>query len=171
MSDGLTVTELLPDATISTRQLTRIIVVLIAAWSLLAGIVLVFFPGATSGALGAGVTDEAGQRLVGAHLLVLSPVYALVAWRFHRYRQLLWLPFAAQAAVFFSVGYGILSGETDFGDGILAVAVSGIFVALLGFVWVHEQRALARARLEARESEVAWADEQAADEQGAHGPY
>jgi len=165
------VTELLPDVTISTRQLTRIIVLLIAAWSLLAGVVLVFFPGATSGALGAGVTDQAGQRLVGAHLLVLSPVYALVAWRFHRYHQLLWLPFAAQVAVFFSVGYGILSGETDFGDGILAVAVSGIFIALLSFVWVHEQRTVARARLEAQESGVGWADERASGEQSANGPY
>jgi len=51
----------LPDATISTRILTRILVFLVAVWSFLAGIVLVAFHGASSGALGAGVTDgEAG---------------------------------------------------------------------------------------------------------------
>ncbi len=142
----------LPDAAISTRLLTRILILLIAVWSLLAGIVLVAFHGASAGALGAGVTDEAGQRLVGAHLLVLTPAYLLIAWRLERYQSFLWLPFAGQLALALSVGYGILAGETEFGDGILAFAVGAIFVVLLGFVWISEQRTLARAKLEARQA-------------------
>jgi hypothetical protein len=143
-----------PEATISTLILTRIIVLLIAVWSLVAGTVLVGFHGATSGALGAGVTDEAGQRLLGAHLLILVPAYLLIAWRPERHKSFLWLPLAAQLATVSAVGYSILTGETDFGDGILAAAVSGIFVVLLGFVWISEQRSVSRAKYEteARES-------------------
>lgn len=141
------------DASISTRLLTRLIIGLIAIWSLVAGIVLVGFHGASSSALGAGVTDEAGQRLVGAHLLVLVPAYVLLLWQLDRYQALLWLPFAAQVAVVLAVGYSILTGATDFEDGILAVAVSAILAGLLGFVWVTEQRTLARRKL--KEAELA----------------
>lgn len=147
--------------------MTRVLICLIAVWSLLAGLVLVFFQGTGSGALGAGVADPAGQRLLGAHLIMLAPVYVLIAWRNERYQGLLWLPFVSQAAVFFSVGYSILNGDTDFGDGILAVTVSGIFICLLGFVWVNEQRTLARARLE-MEDELDNLDEKAASNETAN---
>lgn len=140
-----------PDAAISTRVLTRLIVALIAIWSLIAGIVLVGFQGASSGALGAGVADHAGQRLVGAHLLVLGPAYLLLAWRPERHQAFLWLPFAGQLAIVFAVGYSILTGETDFEDGILAVAVSAILIVLLAFVWISEQRSVARRKAGAAE--------------------
>jgi hypothetical protein len=136
------------DVAISTRILTRVIILLVAVWSLLCGLVMVGFQGAGSGALGAGVTDAAGQRLVGAHLLLLTPAYLLLAWRPDRYSAFLWLPFAGQLVVALTVGYSILTGDTDFGDGVLPVAVGGIFVVLLGFVWVSEQRSIAQAKLE-----------------------
>jgi hypothetical protein len=130
---------------ISTRILTRVVIGLIALWSLAAGLMLVAFQGsASSGALGAGLSDFAGQRLVGAHLLVLVPVYLLLIWRTDRYRGLLWLPFAAQLAVVLSIGSSILEGHSDFEDGILALAVSTIFAALFAFVWVSEVRSVAR---------------------------
>ena len=138
-----------PEAMISTRLLTRIIIGLIAAWSLLAGIVLVGFQGVGSGALGAGVDDAAGQRLLGAHFLVLAPVYMMMALRPERYESLLWLPFGAQMAVVLGVSYGIVVGDTNFGDGILAVTVGAIFAGLLAFFWVTEQRTLARMKLDA----------------------
>src|SRR3990172_4782519 len=141
-----------PDVTISTHILTRLVIVLTALWSLVAGLVLLAFHGASAGALGAGVTDQAGQRLVGAHLLVLVPAYLLLAWRPERHQSLLWLPFAGQLALALTVGYSILAGETRFGDGILAFAVGAIFVVLLGFVWMSEQRAVARAKFEARQA-------------------
>ena len=142
-----------PGASISTQLLTRLIILLIAVWSLLEGVVLVGFHGASSGALGAGVTDEAGQRLVGAQLLVLVPAYLLLAWRLPRYQVFVWLPFAAQLAVSLTVGYAIVVGDTDFGDGILACSVSAIFAALLGFVWVSEQRMGAGDKLEYAEGD------------------
>jgi len=151
-----------PETSISTRLLTRILIALIAVWSLLAGIALVFFQGSGSSALGAGVTDVAGQRLLGAHLIVLAPAYALLAWHSERYQGLLWLPFALQLAVFFAVGYSILIGDREFGDGVIAIAVSAIFIGLLGFVWITEQRTLARMRLEEEDSHIDWLDDQTA---------
>jgi hypothetical protein len=143
------------EAMISTRVLTRIIIGLIAVWSLAAGLVLVAFQGASSSALGAGVADPAGQRLVGAHLLVLVPAYVFLIWRFEQHQALMWLPFAAQLAVVLAVGYSMLSGESEFGDGILAVAVSAMLACLFGFVWITEQRAVAREKLAQDGSEAA----------------
>jgi hypothetical protein len=140
--------------------MTRIIILLIAIWSLVAGILLVFFHGTASGALGAGVSDAAGQRLVGAHLLILVPVYLMIAWHPERYESLLWLPFAGQLIILLSVGYGIVSGDTKFADGAMALAVSAIFVGLLSFIWISEQRAMARAKMEADESHMDWLDDQ-----------
>jgi hypothetical protein len=157
------------DTTISTRILMRIVVGLIAIWSLLAGLVLVFFHGSGSGALGAGVVDSSGQRLAGSQMLVLVPVYILIALKPDRYPMLPWLPFAGQSAVFFSVGYSILSGATDFGDGILPVAVSGIFLVLLGFIWISEQRAIAHERMAADDS-LDWDDEDSSGSEPHHGP-
>src|SRR5262245_56268927 len=127
-----------PGASISTQLLTRVIIGLIAVWTLVEGIVLVGFHTASSGALGAGVTDEAGQRLSGALMLVLVPAYALLAWRLQRYQAFVWLPFAAQFAVALTVLYSMVAGDTSFGDGILACAMSAIFAGLLGFVLVTE---------------------------------
>lgn len=155
------------ETSISTTVLTRILIALIAVWSLLAGVVLVFFQGTGSGALGAGVEDIAGQRLLGAHLIVLAPVYALIAWRSKQYRGLFWLPFASQLAAFFAVGYNILIGDTEFGDGMVAVTVSAIFIGLLGFVWVSEQRTLARIRLDEEDEDLPWLSQDAASEEAA----
>ena len=141
----------LPDAMISTRLLTRLIILLIGIWSFAAGLVLLGFANAGGGALGAGIADAAGQRLVGVHLLLLTPLYALMVWQPERYQALLWLPFAAQLALSLTIAYNILSGETSFGDGILASAISAIFAGCLGFVWITEQRSMARAKLEAQE--------------------
>lgn len=128
------------DHSISSGLLIRTIVMLIAVWSLVAGLALTVFHGSSSSALGAGVADEAGQRLAGAHMLVLVPLYLLIAWRPLRYGSLLWLPFFAQAAVFLAVGYSILGGDTDVADGVLAVSISGMLAGALAFVWVSRQR-------------------------------
>jgi hypothetical protein len=154
------------DTQISTRMLTRIIVALIAAWSLVYGAVLAFFNDASTGALGAGVEDAAGQRLVGAHMLLLVPVYLLIAWRPERYPMLHWLPFGGQLAVFFAVGYSMLSGTIGVSDGILPVAVSSIFLGLLTFIWITEQRAVAKAKLEAEEASLTWRREQSSGDEG-----
>ncbi len=137
-----------PDASISTRLLSRILVGLIALWSLLVGVVLVGFEDAASGAIGVGVVDRAAERLIGVYLIVLVPVYTLVALRPDRYEGLLWLPIATQLAAALTIGYNILAGDTEVEDGLLALAVSAIFACLLAFVWITEQRSLARMRIE-----------------------
>jgi hypothetical protein len=154
------------DTQISTRILTRIIVLLIAAWSLVYGLVLCFFHGASTGALGAGIEDVAGQRLTGAHMLLLVPVYVMIAWRPEQYPMLHWLPFGGQLAVFFAVGYSILSGSIGVGDGILPVAVSAIFLGLLSFIWITEQRAVAKAKLEGEDAAYALSQQETAGDEG-----
>jgi hypothetical protein len=140
-----------PEPQVSTQVLIRIVIALLAVWTAIAGLVLLAFQGSSSGALGAGTEDEAAQRLLGAHLLVLVPVYLLLAWRPQRFILLMWLPFVAQAVSVLVIGYNMLEGDTAVGDGILAFTVSVIFVALLGYLWVADQRTLARMRLEAEE--------------------
>jgi hypothetical protein len=137
------------DAQVSTNLLLRITILLIGAWTAVAGLVLLAFQGASSGVLGAGVTDENGKRLAGVHMLLLVPVYLLIAWRYDRYAGLLWLPFAGQLAVVLVVGYAMVIGDTRFSDGILAVAVGLIFVSLFGFLWITQQRTIARLKMEA----------------------
>jgi hypothetical protein len=135
-------------ATVSTEVLTRIVIILVAAWNVVAGVALLALHGASRDALGAGVTDHAGQRLLGAHFILLVPIYVLIAVRFQRYLSLIWLPFAQQGLVVLVIGYNMLKGDTGFSDGILAFAVSLIFVTLLGFLWITERRTLARLQME-----------------------
>jgi hypothetical protein len=137
----------MPDATISTRQLMRIIIMLIAVWSITAGAVLLAFPSAGSGALGSGIADRAGQRLVGVHLLLLAPVYLLIAARLERYAGFIWLPIAGQTAMALTVAYNIISGDTSFSDGALSVVICLILAGLLSFIWITEQRTIARNKM------------------------
>jgi hypothetical protein len=76
------------------------------------------------------------------------PAYLLIAWRLDRYQAFIWLPFAAQLVFAIAVAYAIVAGDTDFGDGILVVAVSAIFAGALGFVWITEQRTVAISKLD-----------------------
>lgn len=138
-----------PQTQVSTELIIRIVILLLAVWTAIAGVALLAFQGATTGALGAGLEDEGAQRLLGGHLLILVPVYVFLAWRPERFLLLLWLPFAAQAVVVLVIGYNMLEGDTDVGDGILAFTVSLIFVVLLGFLWITDQRTLARLKMEA----------------------
>jgi hypothetical protein len=134
---------------VSTRLLLRILILFIAAWSLLLGLILVGFQGAGAGALGAGVTDAAGQRLAGAQMLAQAPFYALIAWRLQRFQAFVWLPIAGQAAIALTVGYSLVARETAIADGLLACALSAFFAGLLAFLWVTEQRSLAAGRVDA----------------------
>lgn len=120
--------------------LIRALLLLMAAWNLLAALALLT-AGSGSGALS--VADAAGQRLAGAQMLVLSPVYLLIAWKPSRYGGLLWLPFAGQAALCLSVAYSVLTGDTRVGDGILAIVVSGVLASLLAVAWVSDRRSSA----------------------------
>jgi hypothetical protein len=140
------------EATISTRILTRVLLALIALWSFVAGVTLVAYAGSAGGVLGGGLSDHAAQRLAGAHMLVLVPLYLLIAWRIDRYAGLLWVPFLAQAAVVLSIGYSIIANDSEPEDGALALVVSAIFAVLFAFVWISEQRTVAQQAIDEEES-------------------
>jgi hypothetical protein len=68
------------------------------------------------------------------HLLVLAPVYALIAWYPKRYRLLLWVPYAAQGGVVIATLYDLISGDRTFTDGALPLFVAIVFLGLLLYV-------------------------------------
>jgi hypothetical protein len=143
-----------PETAISTRLLLRLIIVFVAAWTLLHGVVLLGFSDAAEGALGLGISDPAGQRITGALLLVLVPAYILVALRIDRYAAFVWLPLAAQVTVALTTAWSVLAGDTSFSDGVLTCVVSGFCGALLAYVWIAEQRMVATGKLSSDDSDV-----------------
>ncbi len=127
-----------PAAVLSAQGTMRALLVLLAIWSIFSGLALVFFQGAAAATIGGGLDGgegEAAQRLLGVHLLVLGPLYGLLAWEPQRYRWLLWVPYVAQGGVFLATAFDIVTGDRDFTDGALPLIVAGIFLALLIYVW------------------------------------
>lgn len=115
----------------------RVVLVLLAMWTLLSGLALVFFRDASDATIGGGLhggQGAAAQRLLGVHLLVLAPLYGLLAWEPRRFRLLLWVPYAAQAGVVLSTLYDIGSGDRSFADAALPLIVAIVFLALLLYV-------------------------------------
>jgi hypothetical protein len=85
--------------------------------------------------------------IVGVHLLLLAPVYLLIAVKQERYSGFIWLPIAGQTAMATTVAYNIISGDTSFSDGALSTVICLIFAGLLSFVWITEQRTIARDKM------------------------
>jgi hypothetical protein len=120
-----------PGAMISAYGAFRLLMFALAAWSAFAGFVLV-----TQAFGGFALdSDDAAERIVGAHMIVLAPVYALIAWRRQAYRLFLWLPYAAQAAIVLPLLWELLTDQ-DLEGGVLLV-VSLIFLAMLTYVWLN----------------------------------
>ncbi len=127
-----------PAPVISAQSAMRLLLALLALWTLLSGLTLTFFQDASGATIGGGLEGgegEAAQRLLGVHLLVLAPIYGLLSWEPQRYRLLVWLPFAAQGGVVIATLYDILTGDRDFIDGALPLFVAGVFFVLLVYVW------------------------------------
>ncbi len=127
-----------PAAVISAQGSLRLLLVLLAIWTLFSGLALTFFQEATAATIGGGLEggeSSAAQRLLGVHLLVLAPLYGLLAWEPRRYRLLLWVPYAAQGGVVAAAAYDIIAGDRDFQDGALPLVVAAIFLVLLVYVW------------------------------------
>jgi hypothetical protein len=69
-------------------------------------------------------------------MLVIAPIYGLLAWRREQYRNLLWVPYAAQLAIVVPTLYDLLiSRDVSWGDSALIFIVSLIFHALLVYLW------------------------------------
>ncbi|MGB2695639.1 MAG: hypothetical protein WBD55_10705 [Dehalococcoidia bacterium] len=127
-----------PAAVLSARGTVRVVLALLAVWTIFSGLALTFFQDASAATIGGGLDGGEGgaaQRLLGVHLLVLAPIYALIAWEPQRFRLLLWVPYAAQAGVVLVTLYDILTGDRDFTDGALPLIVASIFLVLLVYVW------------------------------------
>lgn len=122
---------------ISAESAQRLVLVLLALWTLLSGLALTFFQDASEATIGGGLEGGEGaaaQRLLGVHLLVLAPVYGLIAWEPKRFRLLLWIPYFAQGGVVAATLYDIMTGDRDFTDGALPLIVAIIFFVLLLYV-------------------------------------
>ncbi len=127
-----------PGAVISARSALRLVIGLLAMWTLLSGLTLTFFQDASAATIGGGLEGgegEAAQRLLGVHLLVLAPIYVLLAWDPRRFRLLLWVPYAAQGGVVAATAFDLLTTSRDLRDGALPLIIATIFLVLLVYVW------------------------------------
>jgi len=127
-----------PEAVISAQSALRLLLALLAIWTFFSGLALIFFQegaGATIGGGLGGGEGTAAQRLLGVHLLVLAPIYGLLAWEPQRYRLLLWVPYVAQGGVVVVTTFDILARERDFADGVLPLIIAATFLVLLIGVW------------------------------------
>ncbi|MCH7512082.1 MAG: hypothetical protein IIB19_06930 [Chloroflexi bacterium] len=127
-----------PGAVISARSALRLVIGLLAMWTLLSGLTLTFFQDASAATIGGGLEGgegEAAQRLLGVHLLVLAPIYVLLAWDPRRFRLLLWVPYAAQGGVVAATVFDLLTTSRDLRDGALPLIIATIFLVLLVYVW------------------------------------
>ena len=127
-----------PEAVISAQNAMRLLLGLLAVWTFFSGLALIFFQGNAGATIGGGLEGGEGaaaQRLVGVHLLVLTPIYTLIALYPKRYRMFLWVPYAAQGGVVAVTLFDIVTGKRDFLDGALPLIVASIFLVLLVYVW------------------------------------
>ena len=117
----------------------RLLLGLLAVWTFFSGLALIFFHSNAGATIGGG-EGAAAQRLLGVHLLVLAPIYALIAIYPKRYRVFLWVPYAAQGGVVAVTLFDIVTGKRDFLDGALPLIVASIFLVLLVYVWQAARR-------------------------------
>ena len=131
-----------PGAVLSADSVLRLVLVLLALWTLLSGLALTFFQDASDATIGGGLhggQGAAAQRLLGVHLLVLAPIYGMLAWEPKRFRLLLWVPYAAQGGVVATTLYDIVSGDREFSAGALPLIVAIVFFVLLLYVTFGRQ--------------------------------
>jgi len=127
-----------PQATINAQSALRLILLLLTMWTLLSGLALTFFQGASGATIGGGLEGgqgDAAQRLLGVHLLVLAPVYGLIAWQPERYRLIGWLPYAVQGGVVLVTLFDIVTGKRGIQDAALPLFVALVFLVLLVYFW------------------------------------
>ena len=126
-------------AVISAYGAFRVLMVLLAIWTFFAGFSLIT---QGVGALSFGNNSASAERVVGAQMMMLAPVYGLLAWRREDYRLLVWIPYAAQLAIILPTVYDLfISRDRDFQDGALMLIVSLIFFLLLVYFWFSSKPA------------------------------
>lgn len=119
-------------AVISAYGAFRLLIILLALWTFLEGFALVT-GGFDTLSLG-GHDRRTAEQIIGAQMIAVVPVYALLAWQRDRYRLLIWIPYGAQLAIILPVGWSLLHADTH---GVLLFVVSLTFFALLFYFWWH----------------------------------
>jgi hypothetical protein len=133
-----------PAAVIGADNALRLILLLLAIWTVFSALALIIFQDGSGATVGGGLDGGEGtaaKRLLGVHLFVLAPIYALLAWEPHRYRMLLWVPYVAQGGTVLVTLFDLLAGERDIVDGFLPLVISSVFFALLLYVWYASRQA------------------------------
>ena len=110
----------------------RLLLILMAIWSFFEGFALFVGRGGALTLGGSGEEKRVAEQIIGAHLLILVPVYGLLAWRRDRYRALMWIPYAAQLAMVLPLGISLLRFQNV---GVLLFIVSLVFLSLLVYFW------------------------------------
>ena len=123
-----------PAGMINADRALQLLLILLTIWTAFSGLVLLFFPDSAEATIGGG-QGEAAQRLLGVHVLVLAPIYGLLAWNRERYQTFLWIPYVVLTAVIAVTALNMVTGDVDFVDGLLPLTVSATFLTLLVFVW------------------------------------
>ena len=109
----------------------RAVMIILAAWTIFAGLALAT-QGVPALSLGGG---NAAERIIGAQMLMLVPVYALIVWRPEEYRFLRWMPYAAQVAIVLPMAWDILiTTDQNPTDGALLLVVSAMFLGVLVYL-------------------------------------
>jgi hypothetical protein len=127
-----------PNTVVNANSALRLLLGLLALWTLLSGLALVIFQDASDATTGGGLSGGEGtaaQRLLGVHMLVLAPIYGLLAWEPQRFRLLMWVPYAALGGTLLVTLFDILTGDRDIQDGLLPFVVNLVFFSLLVYVW------------------------------------
>jgi uncharacterized membrane protein len=132
---------------VSVGMARRLVLYLLAFWTVIWGFSLLF--ATESASLGAGITDNAAQRLLGVHILILAPLYGLLAWNPAKYRVFFWVPYVSQAGIILVTVFDILAGNRDLGDAVLPLVVAIIFLALLVFLWQAGRKSAAAMKASA----------------------
>jgi hypothetical protein len=112
-------------AVVSVGAARRLVLLLLAFWTAVWGFSLLL--AANAGSLSAGIQEHPAQRLLGIHVLILAPVYALIGWNPSKYRIFLWVPYASQAGIAAVTLF-------NFKDAVIPFVVAVIFLALLLFL-------------------------------------
>jgi hypothetical protein len=123
----------------------------LAIWTGFSGLCLLFTHDNLARLIAGGLADAAGQRLLGANLLILAALYLLIVSRPAVYAALGWLPLVAEGLTALVTGYEVVVGNRGFGWGWLALVVSLAFsLTLAGFrmaggpVYRDERASIAR---------------------------
>ena len=119
-------------AVISAYGAFRLLLILMAIWSFFEGFALFFGRGGALTLGGSGEQKRVAEQIIGAHMLLLVPVYGLLAWRREQYRALMWIPYAAQLAMILPLGISLLRFQNV---GVLLLVVSLVFFSLLVYFW------------------------------------